>query len=286
MSRTSAVCRDTSRRVAASVLGLTLGVLALALGLGLRTDLPWEPTLVLLPAGALALWKWQGRRALRELTVVGETSMRTVLLIGLAATAYTLVGNVLLQVIGVESAAASPATPGGVVVAIGLGILIGGLLTALPEELVFRGVLLQTLAVASGPVVALSVTSLLFSLMHLPNALFAWEVTGWILVSRLGGLLVIGAALASAAFRSGTIWVAIAWHGAANIADIAWGGLLAPEVTDAFARELWRWALVAGEAALLIALVALRWPPVGRGPRGAARPPGGSGPGLRPRWTP
>lgn len=256
----SALRRRASRHLAVSVVALVLGVLAVALGLGLGTDWPWEPALVVLPLGALALWRWPGRRPLRALIALGRTSRRALLLVALMAAAYALLSNLLMQLFEVEAATEPVVTPGGVLVAVGVGILVGGVLTALPEELVFRGVLLRALIAARGPAVALGLTSLLFGVMHVPNAMFGWELTGWLLVSRLGGLVTIGAALGWVTLRSGTIWVAVAWHGAANIADTAWGGILTPEITDVVAREVWRWALVVGETALLVTLVALRWP--------------------------
>ena len=261
MPEPSAVCRDGSRRVAVPVVALILGVLGVALGVGLGTDLPWEPTLVLLPLGALALWRWRGGRPLRELTVVGTTSGRALLLVAVTAAAYALLGNVLVQAVGVASVDGVVVSPGGVLAALAVSVLVGGLLTAVPEELVFRGVALQALLAASGPRVAIGVTSALFALLHLPNALLSWEVSGWLLGPRLGGLLVLGSALAWVTLRSGTIWVAVAWHAAANVADTAWAGLLTPESTEVVAWELWRSALATGEAALLVCLVALRWPP-------------------------
>jgi len=94
----------------------------------------------------------------------------------------------------------------------GLGTrMVPGLLTAFItflgfsafEEITSRG-LVFTLMSSRSAAVAVSVTSVIFALMHAPN-------TGFNLLSFVG-VCVAGAALAVARLRSGALWLPIGWH--------------------------------------------------------------------------
>ncbi len=89
--------------------------------------------------------------------------------------------------------------------------IVPGLLTAFItflgfsafEEIMSRG-LVFTLMSSRSAAVAISVTSVIFALMHAPN-------TGFDLLSFVG-VCASGAALAVARLRSGALWLPIGWH--------------------------------------------------------------------------
>jgi len=100
---------------------------------------------------------------------------------------------------------------------------------AAAEEVIFRGYIQRALTIWRGPVVGVAVSSVLFSLFHILNP-------------HLNGLAVLNIALAGVVFAlsvewSGTLWLAVAFHFAWNLAQgpllglsvsgLPWHGLLA-----------------------------------------------------------
>lgn len=97
-------------------------------------------------------------------------------------------------------------------------VLLAFVLTSLPEELIFRGVLLGYLARRpAGPsrfggVAAVLVTSALFGLLHLPQG------TGAAVQTSVSSLL-----FGALAVRYGSVWPAVVAHGTHNVVVFAFG---------------------------------------------------------------
>jgi membrane protease YdiL (CAAX protease family)/8-oxo-dGTP pyrophosphatase MutT (NUDIX family) len=114
-----------------------------------------------------------------------------------------------------------------------LGTLLLDLLALLPaaaaEEIVFRGYLLRAIGSWRGPAAGVGITSVLFVLFHGLNP----NVT----LLGLLNILLAGVVFALAVERAGTLWLAVGYHLAWNLAQgallglpvsgMAWDGLLA-----------------------------------------------------------
>ena len=91
-----------------------------------------------------------------------------------------------------------------------LALMIGGYVaTALFEETLFRGVLLQ-IFLGSGTGRAITISSLLFGLMHLQNVLF--RDNPMIVLSQAIGVFCFGVGYSVLRLRTNTIWPLIALH--------------------------------------------------------------------------
>lgn len=91
--------------------------------------------------------------------------------------------------------------------------LMGVSVAPLVEELLFRGVLLSALLQRWGTVAAVLLSSLAFSLAHLPG--LSWQVFA------LPNLFLLALALAWLRLRSGSIWAGVVAHGANNLLAVA-----------------------------------------------------------------
>lgn len=232
--------------------------LAVAFLLHVSAIAPWETAVLLLHGGALLIWVRSGGQ-LRGLLDRGEASLSLLLLavaLAVGAGALTMAARNLL---GLRELAA-PTGVSEVLVAALLALVVGGLLNAVPEEVTFRGVFLRSVATAWDPRWAVAASGTLFGLAHLPNAALSWGLTGAVLAVRMVHLAAVGALLAWAVLRTGTIWVAILWHAGTNqvsvMADLL--GASAPSL-DA-AQRAWDLLFLAGEAVLLWLLVQYGWP--------------------------
>ncbi|HIE37809.1 MAG TPA: NUDIX domain-containing protein [Anaerolineales bacterium] len=116
-----------------------------------------------------------------------------------------------------------PGTPGGFLLdAVAL------LPLAAAEEVAFRGYLLRALTTWRGPAVGVVVTSLLFALFHALNPNPSWLA--------MLNIALAGVVFALAAERAGTLWLAVGYHFAWNLAQgpllgmpvsgMKWEGLL------------------------------------------------------------
>jgi len=92
-----------------------------------------------------------------------------------------------------------------VLVVVGVGPLV--------EELLFRGVLLSALMKRMHAGWAVTGSSLLFALVHLPGLEYQWYA--------LPNLLLLALLLAGLRLRSGSIWPAVLAHGANNLLAVA-----------------------------------------------------------------
>lgn len=164
-----------------------------------------------------------------------------------AGTLFALMAQLLPGAL--DLAEAFGASLDGAAQALPLQLLLFALVPGLCEELLFRGALLGLLERDLKPVPRVGLVALLFGLMHLS-------------VYRLLPTTLLGALAGALALRSGSLWVAVAFHAthnAASLAMVRWAGDGAgsgvPGPTE----------IAAGAAAGLVAvgLVAL----VGRGAR-------------------
>ena len=161
---------------------------------------PWQLALFASLGGALAVWLL-ARRRLRDLFVAPRPNGPW-LLIGAGAA----VGGVAsVAHLALRGAGWAEVDAGKVLAAAATAVLVGGLLTAAPEELTVRGMLFEPVRARFGGHVALVATALGFTAMHLPTWIssgltasgYAFQVpekvvfglvAGWS-VLRLGSLL-------------------------------------------------------------------------------------------------
>jgi len=128
---------------------------------------------------------------------------------------------------------------GGIAVQLVVAFVAAGL-APLCEEAAFRGFLQRTLARAVGPGIAIGVTALLFALRHLDPV-------------RFPALLLLGAIFGWAAWRSGSLWPAVAAHAANNAlaTALALSGAAADAAGELPALGDAAWPLLLGGAALV-----------------------------------
>ena len=95
-----------------------------------------------------------------------------------------------------------------------LSVLSLGILPAVTEEMVFRGMILSTLQSAFGKKAAVFISSILFALYHLEYI----DSSDWkkvvLLIVSVG---IIGYALSLVTLQSGSIWSAVVIHGMYNV---------------------------------------------------------------------
>ena len=104
-------------------------------------------------------------------------------------------------------------------------------LTGFVEEVVFRGLILRSLA-ARGALRAAIVSSVLFGLMHGVNVLYGADPAATLL--QVGYATAVGFSFAAVALRTGVIWPLIIIHGLTNAAGfVTAGGTISGGVTSA-----------------------------------------------------
>jgi membrane protease YdiL (CAAX protease family) len=125
-------------------------------------------------------------------------------------------------------------------------VFVAAALAPLCEEVAFRGYLQRTLARSLGPAAAIGLTAVLFGVRHLD-------------LVRFPALVLLGAVFGWAAWRSGSIWPAVAAHATNNALATALaigggggGDAARPALADALAP------LAAGGVALAILAAGLR----------------------------
>lgn len=167
----------------------------------------YQLVVIAYPLTALVVWRAVAGLPLRGLFV--GCAPRWVVIATAAPLVVQAAALLVLAVTG--GLVRGAATPIGSTV---LSVIVVALLfTALPEELVFRGALLRLVTPASGWPVALTTTSVLFALAHLPRVLSQGEGLDPL---YLLGLVVFAISLAVLARSAGSIWPAVAWHAASN----------------------------------------------------------------------
>lgn len=198
---------------------------------------PWQ-VIWLAHLAALAYWRWGLRRPLRELLASrGRWGGRTLVATGALVPAIAaLVGQgtspeALGQALG-------EAGPAGIGRAVLLTVLVGGCMNAIPEELTFRGVLLSDLRVRGGTVLAVALTAVAFTAMHVPTWLSS-GVSGATWLFQVADKLVLGLLTGWSAVRLRSIGFALGMHLGGNLVGVfldsvvpteGWAGLTVPNV--------------------------------------------------------
>lgn len=98
---------------------------------------------------------------------------------------------------------------------------------ALSEELVFRGFMMKELLV-KGPIVAILLSSTLFTSLHLWYAGFGWDS-----VPLFGGLFMLSVYWAIVAYKTGNICGIILFHGLYNVSSVVLANLFGSSVSAA-----------------------------------------------------
>ena len=145
-----------------------------------------------------------------------------------------------------------------------LFVVFIGLVPGVVEELFFRGFIQRRLLRRWPPALAIGVTSVLFALVHLDPTCVVFA-------------LPLGVWLGVIAWRTGSIWPAVACHAAVNTLVNVYGTAFAkwtvPERVEAASDLLMLFAAVCGFIVALVVLVRRRVP--------VARPVGLDAPALR-----
>lgn len=249
-----------ARRTAAWSVALLAAYLAVAFSLTRVPAVPWETAVVFLFVGALLLWTRVAGQPIRSLFRLDASPGPALALAAVVAAVYGALITGVRSLLGLEERASSVDPSASVAIAALLvAPLVGGLLNALPEEITFRGLYLHSFVGFGGVAIGVAASGSLFAVAHLPNAVLGWELTGVALGLQLGQLALFGALLAWAVLRTGTLWIAILWHAGTNYSDVLLDTLLASETVDATALQLFGLVSLAGEAAVLWAVVRYGW---------------------------
>lgn len=154
-------------------------------------------------AGA-AMLRWVDRRPLTDLGFSPRPGVSLELLAGLAIGTGVMGAAVLvLAALGAVRYVAEPGSPVGWL-AVAAASLVAFAIPAAAEEALFRGYLFRALFDGAGAVVAIAVTSLLFTVVHGSNP----NVT----LFGLLNIFLAGVLLAVAVLRTGALWLATGLH--------------------------------------------------------------------------
>lgn len=163
--------------------------------------------LLLLGAAVLAGWAmlaWVDRRPLSDLGFGVTPRVLLELAAGLAIGAGVVASTVvLLALAGAYRYVAEPGSILGWLSVAGLS-LAAFAIPAAAEEAVFRGYFFRTLVDGAGAIVAVAVTSVLFTLLHGANP--------YVTTFGLVNIALAGTLLGVAVLRTGTLWFATALH--------------------------------------------------------------------------
>lgn len=227
-------------RPTAAVLATLVAGLFISMRMAVR-DWPWEVVFFVQPVVVLSIWYAMAQRNLQDLgfprwdqsvgsaPTVRDAAMGADIRSGAqrprAFVVALAVSAVLTGVSGAVFLLTGATTPMGVWLPraaffAGLGaVVIGCLATALPEELVYRGVLVR-LTERTWPLWGVILLSgALFSAAHAPNLAEQNGSATWVGL-RFAELLIFGCALAWVAVRTGSLWVPLGWHMGSNVAGV------------------------------------------------------------------
>ncbi|MGH3343174.1 MAG: lysostaphin resistance A-like protein [Carbonactinosporaceae bacterium] len=168
---------------------------------------------LLLSFGVMSLlaWLWVARVEQRPFRTLGfERSAGGPALRGLllGLTMFAAVAAVL-AVLGLATTTGRPADP-AVLAAVG-ATCVGWAVQGSAEEIVFRGMLLQSVALRFGAGAGVAVSAVVFTLLHVLNP-------GFTVLAALN-LFLVGVFLGRYALRAGSLWGVCAWHAAWNWAQ-------------------------------------------------------------------
>lgn len=246
------------RGIGAAIAVLAVLVIAPVLCLGLAlVGGPWEAVIAVQPLVVLLLWLRVAQGDVRGLGFPGRDGLdRHDRRSGAQRPSAGAIALLCAAVVTGGAAAVFLATGAtaplgvwlpraGVFAALG-AVVLGVLAAAIPEELVYRGVLVQlTQPLWPFPLV-IGVSGLLFCAAHIPNLLM--QSGSWIwLALRCVQLLVLGTALAWAAVRTGALWIPLGWHAGSNLAGVFVELVWVPQVA-----ALWPVAVISTASSLVV----------------------------------
>ena len=171
----------------------------------------------LIPAFACSLWLWRLDRPLATLGFAGRPQVKAWLMGALAGCGLIGLLCTLLASAGWYRVTVSGPDP------VVLLVLLGLVLAALYEELLFRGFGFWAMEIAAGPAVAIALSSVLFAIAHADNSGAHW--LGMVNTALAGALLGV------LRWRSNSLWMAWGVHLGWNVAL----GLLFGARTSGFA---------------------------------------------------
>lgn len=183
---------------------------------------PYETAVFAYPVLGLLIWCGVARRSWGDLVVLDSSRAAGPLwaLFGcLAAFCTATVFMVSAEVLFVGSVELGDPTVGDIVSAAVITVLVAVLLTAVPEELIYRGAFLSLAQGRILPAAAIAASAALFGFAHLPNLLTQDLSTGQVLL-RLLELALFGALMGWSVLRTGSVWLALGWHSGSNAAHV------------------------------------------------------------------
>ncbi|NHU84936.1 CPBP family intramembrane metalloprotease [Kocuria sp. JC486] len=230
--------RSVRDRPLAAVLATLIVSLIVSWRMAVR-DWPWEIVFLVQPVAVLLIWFLITKRGVLALGFPGwdksvgsapavlpklmgadvrsgAQKLRALWIALLFSGAITGITSALFLVTGATTPMGVWLPRAGLFAALG-AVVIGVLATALPEELVYRGVLVRLSESRWHPAVVIAVSSLLFSAAHAANLYSNGGSGHWVLM-RLVELAVLGATLTWASLRTGALWIPLGWHAGANLA--------------------------------------------------------------------
>lgn len=227
-------------RPLAAVLATLVAALFASMRMAIR-DWPWEVVFLAQPVVVLLIWFFLAQKNVRDLgfprwdqsvgsaRAMRDSAMGADIRSGAqrprAFAAALMVAAFLTGLSGAVFLLTGATTPMGVwlpraafFAALG-AVVIGCLATALPEELVYRGVLVR-LAENRWPAAGVILASgALFSAAHAPNLAAQNGSAAWIGL-RFAELLIFGCLMAWAGLRTGSLWLPLGWHMGSNLAGV------------------------------------------------------------------
>lgn len=184
--------------------------------------LPYETAVLAYPVLGLLIWFGVARRSWGDLVVLDSSRTAGPLwaLLGCLAafvTATMFIGSA--EVLSAGSVELGDPAVGDIISAVVLTVLVAVLLTAVPEELIYRGAFLSLAQGRIRPAAAITASAALFGFAHLPNLLTQETGTTQILL-RLLELALFGALMGWSVLRTGSVWLALGWHSGSNAAHV------------------------------------------------------------------
>ncbi|WP_181954280.1 CPBP family intramembrane glutamic endopeptidase [Kocuria coralli] len=213
-------------------LAAVLATLIAALFVSMRMEIrgwPWEAVFFAQPVVVLLIWFLMARRNVPDLGFPPRgrpvTDLRSGAQRPRAFVAALLVSGALTAAAGALFLVTGATTPMGVWLpraaffgALG-ALVIGCLATALPEEVVYRGVLVRLSEHRWRPTAVMLASGGLFAAAHAPNLADHGGSALWVGL-RFAELSLFGVALAWAALRTGALWIPLGWHMGSNFAGV------------------------------------------------------------------
>lgn len=267
------VPRSDSTKHALGLLTLVLLALPVAGLLLPGVGLPYEAAVLAYPVLGLLIWFGVARRSWGGLVVLDPSRTAGPLWALFSCSAAFVTAAVFIvpaEVLSAGTVELGPPTVGDIISAVVITVLVAVLLTAVPEELIYRGAFLGLSQGRVLPAVAIAASAALFGFAHMPN-LLTQEISTAQMLLRLLELALFGALMGWSVLRTGSVWLALGWHSGSNAAHVGVQLLLASDADSS--GWTGRWLELAASLVIVVLLTKI----VRRTPRSTGSAVGSSG---------